>query len=190
MMDNINYERLYDRDLWVDGTSTFNINSLCNEILSGNIDFLSSGVVSENTKNEIVKFSKLTNEKIPTVSVKSCAHINTLNTDFKLPEKYSNISLEKKIVQGFKKRHSISIMNIEEKERRLYRISDELERYSKMGLSDVLKCTIYIIDKFKENKVIWGPGRGSACCSYILYLLELHDIDSFSFELSIDEFLR
>ena len=42
----------------------------------------------------------------------------------------------------------------------------------------------------KEAEIVWGPGRGSACCSFLFYLIELHDIDSVEFELDINEFLR
>lgn len=190
MIESIYYEKLNSRDLWVDGKSSLNINAMCDKVLSGDLNFLSSDVVSENTKQEIVRFTSLTNIETPKVSVKSHPDNNTLDTSFALPEKYIHIDIQKKVIQGFKKRHNISTMSDEEQDMRLHRIADELEKYIEMGLYDVLRCMLYIIDKFKENKVIWGPGRGSACCSYILYLLEVHDIDSFNFELDINEFLR
>lgn len=189
-MESIYFEKLNARDLWVDGSSSLNINAMCDKILEGDLDFLTSGMVSENTKKEIQKFTSLTNIETPKISVKSHPDNSVLDTSFSLPEKYMNMNVQKRVISGFKKRHRNSTMSAGERDKRLYRIADEIERYLEMGLYDVLRCISYIIDRFKESGVIWGPGRGSACCSYILYLLEVHDIDSFSFELDIDEFLR
>jgi DNA polymerase III alpha subunit len=49
---------------------------------------------------------------------------------------------------------------------------------------------VYVIDTFKKNNVIWGVGRGSSVSSYILYLLEVHDVDSVMYDLDFNEFLR
>jgi len=42
----------------------------------------------------------------------------------------------------------------------------------------------------KENRVIWGVGRGSSVASYVLYKLGVHRIDSMYYNLDINEFLR
>ena len=42
----------------------------------------------------------------------------------------------------------------------------------------------------KENCVIWGVGRGSSVASYVLYLLEVHQVDSLHYDLDPAEFLR
>jgi len=187
---SIYYEKLNFRDLWIDGKSSININGLYDKILTGDLNFFGSDVVSENAKQEIIRFASLSNIEMPKVTVKSSPTNNSLNTSFAIPKSYMDADIQKIIMQSFKKRHNISNMSNKEKEKRLYRIADEIEKYNELGMYDVLRCMIYIIDTFKENNVIWGPGRGSACCSYILYLLEVHDIDSFYFELDIKEFLR
>jgi len=190
-MESIYHEKLRDRDLWVDGESVLNIDGICDKILKGHTDFHNSKlVVSEDTEKDIIKFISLINGDMPKISVKSKPDNNILDTAFNLPETYMNVDVQKNIIKGFKKRHEISTMKNKEQEERLYRIADEIEKYIEMGLYDVLRCMSYIIDMFKKNNVVWGTGRGSACCSYVLYLLEVHDIDSFSFKLDIDEFLR
>ena len=42
----------------------------------------------------------------------------------------------------------------------------------------------------RDNKVIWGVGRGSSVASYVLYLIGIHKVDSMYYDLPINEFLR
>jgi DNA polymerase III alpha subunit len=42
----------------------------------------------------------------------------------------------------------------------------------------------------KENKIVWGVGRGSSVASYVLYLIGVHRIDSIKYDLDIREFLK
>jgi DNA polymerase III alpha subunit len=191
MNNSILYEKLENRDLWVDGTESLNVDAMCNEMLSGNYDFLENAFISEDSVKEVKKFINLSNIKVTNnPEVKKKSSIKNLDTSFIIPKEYKTLNLEKTLVKCFKLRHDLSKMSEEEQNDRLYRISDELEIYSNKGLLDVLKCSKYIIDTMKEKNIVWGPGRGSACCSYILFLLEVHDIDSYFFDLSIDEFLR
>ena len=73
---------------------------------------------------------------------------------------------------------------------RCNRIIDELALYSELGLVDVLRVLIYIINTLNHNNVMWGVGRGSSVSSYVLYLIGVHDIDSVKYELDVTEFLR
>jgi len=72
---------------------------------------------------------------------------------------------------------------------RLKRIKDELQLYKGLNLFPVLRMLIYIINILRNNKVIWGVGRGSSVASYILYLIGVHDIDSVEYNLDIHEFI-
>jgi DNA polymerase III alpha subunit len=42
----------------------------------------------------------------------------------------------------------------------------------------------------RENKIVWGVGRGSSVASYVLYLIGIHKINSLKYNLDINEFLR
>jgi len=44
-----------------------------------------------------------------------------------------------------------------------------------------------LIQQFKRDNVIWGVGRGSSCASFILYCLEVHDIDPIEFDIPFKE---
>lgn len=191
MTESIYVESLRDRDLWVDGVETDNINSLCDKILSEEPNFLEDARISESNANEVKKFISLSDLDLEkSIKIKTKNSIKNLDDSFNIPEEYMEIDIEKYLVRKFRSLHDLSQMDNIEINDRLYRLSDELDLYHNMGLTDVLKCAIFIVDQMKSKNIVWGPGRGSACCSYILFLLEIHDIDSFFYELQIDEFLR
>jgi DNA polymerase III alpha subunit len=37
---------------------------------------------------------------------------------------------------------------------------------------------------------VWGIGRGSSVSSYVLYVLGVHDVDSYAYDLDIGDFLH
>jgi len=72
----------------------------------------------------------------------------------------------------------------------LVRIEDEIEFFIKNDNQGFL-CTLKrLIDKFKEDNVIWGVGRGSSCSCYVLYLLEVHDINPIKYDIPFKEFSK
>ena len=72
----------------------------------------------------------------------------------------------------------------------LQRAGHELMLYQERGLFDLLKYLAYLVDVMRDNRVIWGVGRGSSVASYVLYLLGVHRIDSMFYDLDVGEFLR
>lgn len=70
------------------------------------------------------------------------------------------------------------------------RVSKELELYIQHGMFDLLYYLKYLVDTMRENKIVWGVGRGSSVASYILYLLGVHKVDSLRYNLDIHEFLK
>jgi len=54
----------------------------------------------------------------------------------------------------------------------------------------VLKFLVYLVNICEENDVVLGVGRGSSVASYILYLINVHHIDSIKYNLDIKEFLK
>lgn len=47
-----------------------------------------------------------------------------------------------------------------------------------------------LIQRFRDDGVVWGVGRGSACASYIFYLMGVHDVDSILYDLNFQEFSK
>jgi DNA polymerase III alpha subunit len=42
----------------------------------------------------------------------------------------------------------------------------------------------------RENKIVWGVGRGSSVASFVLYLIGIHRINSIQYDLDFHEFMR
>lgn len=72
----------------------------------------------------------------------------------------------------------------------LQRVGQELLLYQERQLFPLLKQLKYIIDRWRENNIVWGVGRGSSVSSYVLYLIGVHKINSIYYDLDITEFLR
>jgi DNA polymerase III alpha subunit len=75
-----------------------------------------------------------------------------------------------------------------EKERA--RVEEELLLFIQHGMFDLLFYLKYLVDTMRENKIVWGVGRGSSVASYVLYLIGVHKIDSLKYNLDIKEFLK
>lgn len=73
---------------------------------------------------------------------------------------------------------------------RLDRMLKEMNMFEQRGLIPLLRYLIYLVETMRENRVLWGVGRGSSTASYVLYLIGVHRIDSFRYNLDIHEFLK
>ena len=82
------------------------------------------------------------------------------------------------------------ILNLCKTDTELQRAAHELLLYQEKQLFDLLKYLKYLIDIMKQHKIIYGVGRGSSVASYVLYLLEVHRVDSIYYDLDPREFLR
>jgi DNA polymerase III alpha subunit len=85
---------------------------------------------------------------------------------------------------------AVHILGLCESEAELQRVGEELLLYQERDLFNLLRYLKYLVDVMKENRVIWGVGRGSSVASYVLYKLGVHRIDSLYYNLNIHEFLR
>lgn len=70
------------------------------------------------------------------------------------------------------------------------RTNEEFAEFTKREMVNLLKYMIYLVDYMRENKIVWGVGRGSSVASYVLYLIGVHKIDSIKYKLEWQEFLR
>lgn len=73
---------------------------------------------------------------------------------------------------------------------RFNRIRQELTSYREIGKLDMLRLMFYIVDTMTANNQIWGVGRGSSVSSYVLFLIGVHDIDSFKYDLDFTDFVK
>jgi len=77
-----------------------------------------------------------------------------------------------------------------EQPEQLQRVGAELLLYQERDLFPLLQFLLYMVDTMRENRIIWGVGRGSSVASYVLYLIGIHKVDSLYYDLDIHEFLR
>ena len=75
-------------------------------------------------------------------------------------------------------------------EEELQRAGQELLMYQEREMFPLLCYLKYLVDTMRKNNVVWGVGRGSSVASYVLFLIEIHRINSLYYGLSIDEFLK
>ena len=82
------------------------------------------------------------------------------------------------------------VLDLCESDAELQRCGQELMMYQERGLMDLLRYLQYLVDVMRENRVIWGVGRGSSVASFVLYKLGVHRINSLYYDLDPAEFLR
>lgn len=75
-------------------------------------------------------------------------------------------------------------------EARLLRLAEEICLFRDLGLNEVLRTLIYVVETLEAKGVVWGVGRGSSCSSYLLYLLGLHEVDAVRYDIKITDFLK
>lgn len=180
-----NGTQLNGRILWYDGDSSFEPEALYDYILSGNV--LDSNVFITEFNKDIRLFNSLN----PNCQLDKKSEFREVDTEWVIPDEYKRIDVTKyvltKLLSELDKSPNFTQDDIDE---RIARVNEELELYEKYNLTDILRVVIYIVEEFEKNKVVWGTGRGSSCCSYCLYLIGLHDVDSILYGLELSEFFR
>ena len=173
---------LVDRVLWIDGDSSYYPKDLPTIILNKTTANLFCTELSE----EIRQFNKLN----PTNKISVKTTLNPLDTGWNIPEYYMTLNLFAHIVDKFIDICIKEKLTKKQIKDRFSRIKMEYDLFEQSNLIDMLRTSIYIVDQFKHNNIVWGTGRGSSCTSYILFIIELHNVDSFLYDLDINEFIR
>jgi DNA polymerase III alpha subunit len=70
------------------------------------------------------------------------------------------------------------------------RVNEEYKLFEERNLIMLLRLFIFLVNYMRENKLIWGIGRGSAVSSFCLYLIGIHRVDSLKYNLNIKDFLK
>jgi DNA polymerase III alpha subunit len=103
---------------------------------------------------------------------------------FNIPERYFNLDIDEyladKLIDKFPDVPDIYTE----------RLCLELGMMREREMEDLLRVLIYICEKFEQNNVVYGVGRGSACSSLVLYLIGIHMVDPVLHDIPIGEFLR
>lgn len=172
--------KLKDRILWFDGDSTVEADEIINKITSGNsIDFL----FVETLTDDIIQYNKLVPVE-QSINVKN--KIKELSFEWKIPEEYKKLDVISYVSNKLLERDGTKA-DIELREKRC---AMELKLFKELEHFTTLQALIYIVDTLVKNNTVWGVGRGSSVSSYVLYIIGLHDVDSFHYDLDIEDFLR
>jgi DNA polymerase III alpha subunit len=161
------------------GNPIYQASDLFNSLYKGYSDF--SGVLSEDSIDiqQFERFSGLSLKKIDPnfydISIEDFDR--ACQEDWFIPKEYKNMDIEGFLVDRCPKEN-------------YQRLIEELQEYRSRNLLDLLRVLKYLVDTFRKNNILWGVGRGSSVASYVLYLLEVHRIDSVKYNLDWREFLR
>lgn len=174
---------LKDRLLWVDGDSSFHPKILASKALNGfSID---ESVFVTQVNSDVERFNKLTG-----LNIGLKTDVRQINNTWNLPEKYRTLNIVHYLSDKIQQRIIEDSIQDDKLPEYLERVKIEYNLFKSRDLLDVLRTAIYIVDTFTENRIVWGTGRGSACSSYILYLIGIHEVDSVYYELDIREFFK
>lgn len=158
-----------------DGNIDYDVNDLIN-LMKSNIDINQTFSSSE----YIVEFNnqlKIFENTHYDFSKHNIDHKKN-QTNWFLPEEYEDINIDSLLLNkcntDFEKT----------------RVQNELIIYKKYDLISLLKFIVFLVDIMRELDIVWGVGRGSSTCSYILFLLGIHKINSLKYGLDFNEFLN
>lgn len=165
--------------IWFDGTITIPSNQIDQYL---HIDKLAVDKLTP----QLIQFNALM-PKTKKLTVKT--QCDDLLVAWDIPEYYKTLNIRDIILT---KHHSMATQyewTDVEYQSRVDRILLEYSLYKKCNYIQLLQVMHYLVDTLTSKGVVWGPGRGSSVSSYILYILQVHDVDSVTFELDITDFL-
>lgn len=110
--------------------------------------------------------------------------------DFPLPAPYQTQDdfFEAICWQGFEKKYGGNVQFTNPEYRN--RLTFEIETIKKMGFSSYFNIVADFIQYSKDNGILVGPGRGSACGSIVAYVLGITDVDPIEHHLLFERFLN
>lgn len=173
------YTKLTDRTLWFDGDSSYEPIKLLKAIRKHNVKYV-TGVTPE---------IKEYNRNVPRGSeLKVKTECRELDLTWDIPDEFKHLN----VVEYLCDKHiqMTEGMDPAEADERDIRLLTEIQTYKRMGLFDVLRAIIWLINNLTAHSVVWGVGRGSSVASYVLYVIGVHDVDSHAYQLDIDDFLH
>lgn len=171
-LDNLGLPRFADRDI-IDLIYKGNANKI------GNIFAESSA--------EVKLFNKIMEDLRGGIEIKEYQEMNVpqeefdsiLQNEWFMPEKYKKLNIEE---------YLSTIVSVKSPEWKV--VSEELAEFKKRKMYPLLQFLVYLVDFMRDNKIVWGVGRGSSVASYVLYAIGIHKINPIQYGLDWREFLR
>ena len=91
---------------------------------------------------------------------------------------------------GLKKRLTNNLIDVKEYQKYIDRLEYELSIIDKMGFNDYFLIVYDFIKYAKKEKILVGPGRGSAPSSLVSYSLGITELDPLKYNLLFERFLN
>lgn len=139
-------------------------------LVEGDLDLETAASMIEDIPM-FIRYNDIANE-----SVEDFDH--RCQNNWKMPQKYKDLDVAEYVL-------SLCASDAE-----LQRCGAELLLFQERDLFNLLRYLVYLVDTMRENKLIWGVGRGSSVASFVLYKIGVHRIDSLHYDLDPVEFLR
>ncbi len=162
------------------GQFIFSEDDLCEELLKNpNIKLnrvLTDAQIHNYDVLGIDNFPNLISYKENSVSISEFDACN--QAEWFMPESYKDFDIAKYVLEQCKN------------DAELQRAGHELLLFQERDMFDLLRYLKYIVDVMRENKIVWGVGRGSSVSSFVLYIIGVHKINSLYYDLDIQEFLK
>ena len=70
------------------------------------------------------------------------------------------------------------------------RFENELLKIEEKNMGDFVRTLIYVLETLREQRIPVGVGRGSACASFVLFLMDAHRIDPVKYDIPMNEFFK
>ena len=156
-------------DMYLKGHDLFAISRMQ---VDASVDLESAALILDN----VPTFVRYDEAATALMSVEEFDHRN--QASWHMPDQYKNLDIAE---------HVLTLCN---NDAELQRCGQELMLFQERDLFNLLRYLVYLVDIMRENKLIWGVGRGSSVASYVLYKLGVHRIDSLHYDLDPTEFLR
>jgi len=162
------------------GQQILDHNDLCSAYLANPELAIKQALVAQSISfNEILNLQNIPNlvsytEPIGTVE----SFDSQAQSNWYMPQEYQNIDIAQLVLDRCKN------------DSELQRAGEELIMFQERKLFPLLCYLKYLVDTMRKHNIVWGVGRGSSVASFVLYLLEVHRINSLHYDLPISEFLK
>lgn len=173
---------LKHRTLWCDGSQSFSADNADEILYARYRGEVSDMLHVQKMTPEIEKFNRMT-ASMP-ITIKDTSTLVPPEPKW-IPE-VTSVDVEQTLVDAmvaYVERTGVDIALVEG------RVSQELQVYKARNLEHILQACIFVVNRLRAEGTVWGVGRGSAVASFVLYLIGIHDVDSFKYQLDINEFL-
>lgn len=172
--------QLADRILWFDGLSSFDPTELTSALKRYDIKHVTD------ITDDVIQYNQLVGKESQLTVKQTCL---PLDYNWAIPDQYNNLD----VIQYISDIHCDILRRenlTDEADAREQRLAEELALFKQKQLFPVLRAIIYIINTLNRDNIVWGVGRGSSVSSYVLYVIGVHDIDSYLYDLDIHDFLH